>query len=189
MNGIPLLMWAATNCTGKKRFDHLLSRHALSIATYFVWQESNRRVFQNQWKTCRTLTGEALHQLRTLLLQHTKPIPEWAMNEWNLQGAELSSSATPVHLAHPYSGQEVSVQPDVQVQLARPSSGQGDSTQHDVPAQPVVQVHPAHPTTGQGDSSQPRGDVQVQIARSMLSWAEMAVSFRSARAQPISLAE
>ncbi|KAJ6355713.1 hypothetical protein OIU77_006152 [Salix suchowensis] len=110
-------------------------------------------------KTCRTLTGEALHQLRTLLLQHTKPIPEWAMNEWNLQGAELSSSAAPVHLAHPYSGQEVSVQPDVQVQLARPSSGQGDSTQHDVPAQPVVQVHPAHPTTGQGDSSQPRGDV------------------------------
>ncbi|KAJ6295729.1 hypothetical protein OIU76_026578 [Salix suchowensis] len=81
------------------------------------------------------------------------------MNEWNLQGAELSSSAAPVHLAHPYSGQEVSVQPDVQVQLARPSSGQGDSTQHDVPAQPVVQVHPAHPTTGQGDSSQPRGDV------------------------------
>ncbi|KAJ6425453.1 hypothetical protein OIU84_026099 [Salix udensis] len=144
MNGIPLLMWAATNCTGKKRFDHLLSRHALSIATYFVWQERNRR--------------------------HTKPIPEWAMNEWNLHGAELSSSAVSVHLAHPYSGQEV---------LA----------QHDVPAQPVVQVHPAHPTTGQVDSSQPRGEVQAQIARSMLSWAEMAVSFRSARAQPISLAD
>uniref|UniRef100_A0A6N2KRN2 Reverse transcriptase zinc-binding domain-containing protein n=1 Tax=Salix viminalis TaxID=40686 RepID=A0A6N2KRN2_SALVM len=189
MNGIPLLMWAATNCTGKKRFDHLLSRHALLIATYFVWQERNRRVFQNQWKTSRTLTGEALHQLRTLLLQHTKPIPEWAMNEWNLQGAELSSSAVPVHLAHPYSGQEASLQPDVQVQLARPSSGQGDSGQHDVPAHSVVQVHPAHPTTGQGDSSQPRGYVQAQIARSMLSWAEMAVSFRSTRAQPISLAE
>ena len=109
------------------------------------------------------------------------------MNEWNLQGAELSYSAVPVHLAHPYSGQEVSVQPDVQVQLARPSSGQGDSAQPDVSAHPVV--HPAHPTTGQGDSSQPRGDVQVQIARSMLSWAEIAVSFRSARAQPISLAE
>uniref|UniRef100_A0A6N2LY47 Reverse transcriptase zinc-binding domain-containing protein n=1 Tax=Salix viminalis TaxID=40686 RepID=A0A6N2LY47_SALVM len=183
MNGIPLLMWAATNCTGKKRFGHLLSRHALSIATYFVWQERNRRVFQNQWKTCRTLTGEALHQLWTLMLQHTKPIPEWAMNDWNLQGAELSSSAVPVHLAHPYSGQEVSVQPDVQVQLARPSSGQGDS------AQPEVQVHPAPPTTGQGDSSQPRGDVQVQIARSMVFWAEIAVSFRSARAQPICLAE
>ncbi|KAJ6694681.1 hypothetical protein OIU74_013911 [Salix koriyanagi] len=121
-------------------------------------------------KTSRMLTGEALHQLRTLLLQHTKPIPEWAMNEWNLQGDELSSSAVPVHLAHPYSGQEV-------------------SAQHDVPAQPVFQVRPTHPTTGQGDSSQPRGEVQAQIARSMLSWAEMAVSFRSARAQPISLAE
>ncbi|KAJ6687860.1 hypothetical protein OIU74_016541 [Salix koriyanagi] len=104
MNGIPLLMWATTNCAGKKRFNHLLSRHALSIATYFVWQERNQRVFQNQWKTSRTLTREALHQLRTLLLQHTKPIPEWAMIEWNLQGAELSSSAVPVHLAHPYSG-------------------------------------------------------------------------------------
>ncbi|KAJ6693779.1 hypothetical protein OIU85_004549 [Salix viminalis] len=78
---------------------------------------------------------------------------------------------------------------DVQVQLARPSSGQGDSAQPEVPAQPEVQVHPAHPTTGQGDSSQPRGDVQVQIARSMVSWAEIAVSFRSARAQPIYLAE
>ncbi|KAJ6402562.1 hypothetical protein OIU84_014625 [Salix udensis] len=105
------------------------------------------------------------------------------MNEWNLQGAELRSSAVPIHLAHPYSGQEVSVQPDVQVQLDPPSSGQGDSGQH------VVQVHPAHPTAGQGVSSQPRGYVQAQIARSMLSWAEMAVSFRSARAQPISLAE
>uniref|UniRef100_A0A6N2LCI9 Uncharacterized protein n=1 Tax=Salix viminalis TaxID=40686 RepID=A0A6N2LCI9_SALVM len=111
------------------------------------------------------------------------------MNDWNLQGAELSSSAVPIHLAHPYSGQEVSVQPDVQVQLARPSSGQGDSAQPEVPAQPEVQVHPAHPTTGQGDSSQPRGDVQVQIARSMVSWAEIAVSFRTARAQPIYLAE
>uniref|UniRef100_A0A6N2NAH0 Uncharacterized protein n=1 Tax=Salix viminalis TaxID=40686 RepID=A0A6N2NAH0_SALVM len=92
------------------------------------------------------------------------------MNEWNLQGAELSSSAVPVLLAHPYSGQEV-------------------SAQHDVPAQPVVQVSPAHPTTGQGDSSQPRREVQARIARSMLSWAKMAVSFRSARAQPISLVE
>ncbi|KAJ6374036.1 hypothetical protein OIU78_029691 [Salix suchowensis] len=92
------------------------------------------------------------------------------MIEWNLQGAELSSSTVPVHLAHPYSGQEV-------------------SAQHNVPTQLVVQVHPAHPTTGQGDSSQPRGEVQAQKARSMLSWAKMTVSFRSAKAQPISLAE
>ncbi|KAJ6397273.1 hypothetical protein OIU84_020275 [Salix udensis] len=69
------LQWASDKFHHKASFHHLLARHAITSATYFIWQERNSRVFKQQRKPVELLINEALMQIRILLLHYEKEIP------------------------------------------------------------------------------------------------------------------
>uniref|UniRef100_A0A6N2KQ62 Reverse transcriptase zinc-binding domain-containing protein n=1 Tax=Salix viminalis TaxID=40686 RepID=A0A6N2KQ62_SALVM len=59
-----LLTWASQKWTSKIQFSHLLAKLALSSTCYFLWQERNKRFFQQAHRPHNAIATDIIQQIR-----------------------------------------------------------------------------------------------------------------------------
>ncbi|KAJ6392526.1 hypothetical protein OIU84_029088 [Salix udensis] len=59
-----LLTWASQKWTSKFQFSHLLAKLALSTTCYFLWQERNKRFFQQAHRPHNAIATDIIQQIR-----------------------------------------------------------------------------------------------------------------------------
>ncbi|KAJ6749233.1 hypothetical protein OIU79_030179 [Salix purpurea] len=59
-----LLTWASQKWTSKFQFSHLLAKLALSTTCYFLWQERNKRFFQQAHRPHNATATDIIQQIR-----------------------------------------------------------------------------------------------------------------------------
>lgn len=69
---------------GRKGFFNLIAKHTLAMTVYFIWTERNSRILQKKFKQAGLLSHEAATQIRLLLLNYPRHIPELARIQWNV---------------------------------------------------------------------------------------------------------
>ncbi|KAG5234703.1 hypothetical protein IMY05_011G0009200 [Salix suchowensis] len=81
-----LLEWASNEFRSSKLISHKIGPLILAATVYHIWQERNRRVFNNSARSVQTISLELFRQVRDKIsnLGTQSSIPEATRNMWNL---------------------------------------------------------------------------------------------------------
>ena len=84
-----LLQWTAQRYKNRRSISNLIGPSILATTVYHLWQERNRRIFQNRFQEAINISGDIYHHIRDNLANHPNRVdlPAQVRTVWNI-GAE-----------------------------------------------------------------------------------------------------